>query len=145
MGDRRTFLKALTAAAAWSASGCGSTITEDGTARTIQGGPAKDVPIGSLSARPEAAVALGRDDSGLYALSTICTHQGCDIRSSGTVGATGLACGCHGSRFDANGAVENGPAATALEHYQVRIDDAGDWVIDMSTLVGASERTAVKG
>lgn len=141
MSDRRTFLKVLGGAAALGAGGCGSTITEDGAGGMIQGGPAKDVPEGSLTAQSQAAVALGRDASGLYAVTTICTHQGCDIRSSGTIDAAGLACGCHGSRFDSNGGVVNGPAARPLDHYGVLIDDAGNWVIDTGTVVSAEKRT----
>jgi len=143
MSDRRTFLKVLGGTMALGAVGCGSTISEDGTGSMIQGGAAKDVPIGSLSPRSEASVAIGRDAAGLYAVSTICTHQGCDIRSSGTVDATGLACGCHGSKFDANGAVLNGPAGKPLDHFEVVIDGNGNWAIDMSRVVAAEQRTPV--
>lgn len=143
MSDRRTFLKVIGGAAAIGAMGCGSTISEDGGGGLVQGGPAKDVPPGSLTAQAQAAVALGRDAAGLYAVTTICTHQGCDIRSSGTVDGNGFSCGCHGSRFDVNGAVINGPAASALEHYEVMIDDAGNWAIDLTKVVAADKRTAV--
>jgi thiosulfate dehydrogenase [quinone] large subunit len=54
-------------------------------------------------------------------VSAICTHQGCQVDSSGG----GLACPCHGSRFNAStGAVTGGPANRALLKY-VASEDAG--------------------
>jgi nitrite reductase/ring-hydroxylating ferredoxin subunit len=42
-----------------------------------------------------------------------CTHQGCVLREDRALGTWD--CPCHGSRFDAEGRVVQGPATTALE------------------------------
>lgn len=48
------------------------------------------------------------------ALSTRCTHQGCDVHTPANGSIT---CPCHGSRFSLNGAVVNGPATQPLKTY----------------------------
>jgi Rieske Fe-S protein len=50
-----------------------------------------------------------------FALSARCTHEGC------TVGATSptLNCPCHGSRYNLNGTVVNGPAPSPLQSFAI--------------------------
>ena len=67
-------------------------------------------PDGALVFR-EQRVALLRDTDGPYALSLVCTHLGCTL----TVSSGGMACPCHGSRFDRRGRVLNGPADRPLK------------------------------
>jgi len=55
------------------------------------------------------------------ALSANCTHQRCEI--TGYSGQT-FVCPCHGSRFDANGRVVQGPAIASLPLFQTQL--AGD-------------------
>ena len=86
---------------------------------------------------------LGRDATGVYAMSAVCTHMGCLLEpASGTVEG-GAACGCHGSRFDGNGAVTHGPAGRPLQHYQVDIAADGSITIQGGMLVDATARTPV--
>ncbi|MBI4907909.1 MAG: Rieske 2Fe-2S domain-containing protein [Acidobacteria bacterium] len=63
------------------------------------------------------AVAVYRDAEGIHAISTICTHLGCVVKSN----AEGFECPCHGSRFDATGGVVKGPAPRALAWLQVKV------------------------
>jgi len=66
-------------------------------------------------------VSVTRVKGDVVVVSAICTHQGCQVDSSGG----GLACPCHGSRFNAStGAVTGGPANSALRKY-VASEDAG--------------------
>lgn len=51
------------------------------------------------------------------ALSSVCTHQGCEISFNSSV--NNFPCPCHGSIFSTTGAVVNGPASTALKSYTV--------------------------
>ena len=147
MNQRRTFLQVLGGAAAGfglSAIGCGSTLSDSSAVvGDVKGGLARDVPLNSLNPAAAGSVAIGRDASGLYALTTICTHQGCDIGQSGTISASGLTCGCHGSRFDANGAVLSGPASQPLDHYAVAIEADGTYVIHVGSVVPSDQRTPV--
>lgn len=54
------------------------------------------------------------------ALSSICTHQGCQI-SSYDSGNSQFVCNCHGSRFDVNGNVVQGPAGSPLQKYATQV------------------------
>lgn len=58
-------------------------------------------------------VAVARDSGGkLHAVSAICTHMGCRVAFNDA--EQSWDCPCHGSRFDLDGAVLNGPATRAL-------------------------------
>ncbi len=59
-------------------------------------------------------LAMYRDEHGeLHALSAKCTHLGCVVHWNSA--ERSWDCPCHGSRFDTDGAVLHGPAASALE------------------------------
>jgi cytochrome b6-f complex iron-sulfur subunit len=139
---RRRFLQVLArggalAGAASLGIGCGG-----GLSGTYAGGNVKDLPVGTLTALSGEPLAVGRDAQGVYAMSLICTHAGCDMASPGSVSSE-VVCPCHGSRFDANGNVLQGPAQTALEHFEVTIDTAGAISIDADVPVDAGARAAV--
>ena len=51
------------------------------------------------------------------ALSAICTHQGCVITDFDSSNQQ-FVCPCHGSRFNTNGQVTQGPAGSPLTKYQ---------------------------
>jgi glycine/D-amino acid oxidase-like deaminating enzyme/nitrite reductase/ring-hydroxylating ferredoxin subunit len=68
-------------------------------------------------------LAVYRDPAGtLCALSPICTHMKCDVTWNGA--ETSWDCPCHGSRFDIEGNVLNGPARKPLERVSIEADDA---------------------
>jgi glycine/D-amino acid oxidase-like deaminating enzyme/nitrite reductase/ring-hydroxylating ferredoxin subunit len=59
-------------------------------------------------------LAVYRDDSGaLHARSAVCTHLGCHVQWNKA--EKSWDCPCHGSRFDVDGMVLNGPATRSLE------------------------------
>jgi Rieske Fe-S protein len=88
-------------------------------------------------------VCIGRDAQGVYAMTLTCTHEGCDMGTEGSVSASGVVCDCHGSRFDVDGAVTQGPATSALQHFAVTVDAAGALTIDGATTVASSVRLTV--
>jgi Rieske Fe-S protein len=55
-------------------------------------------------------------------LSRVCTHASCGV---GYVPSSmDLRCPCHGSRFDLNGSVTNGPALRSLTKFGNQFDEA---------------------
>ncbi len=117
----------------------------NGPSGTYAAGNVSQLQVGGLTAIAGGPVAVGRDASGVYAMTLICTHAGCDMSSEGSVSAQGVDCFCHGSRFDVNGNVVQGPAQSALEHFQVAIDATGAISIDADVSVAETVRTAVAG
>ena len=111
--------------------------------------PVGKIAAGSLSALAAGALrvvqpwslALGRDSAGVWAMSLVCTHAGCDM--SDGVGASSIFCNCHGSEFNLTGNVLAGPARYPLQHYAVLIDTGGAITVDADQPVAASVRTAV--
>lgn len=62
---------------------------------------------------PSQHIAIYRDGDGqLHALSSVCTHRGCDVKWNDRDRVWD--CPCHGSRFAPTGAVLKGPAMRPL-------------------------------
>jgi thiosulfate dehydrogenase [quinone] large subunit len=83
---------------------------------------ASDVPVGGGA--PVRDPNTGHTDwvlqlsAGKFtAFDATCPHQGCEVSFESA--ATGFTCPCHGSRFDANGKLLNGPATTGLTQVPV--------------------------
>lgn len=92
---------------------------------------AADVPAsGAMVQRPdmERPVYLRPDgDGGYTALLARCTHRGCQPDAV----ADRLVCPCHGSEFDLQGRVLEGPADQPLTRYAVRLEGT-DLVVSMT-------------
>lgn len=86
--------------------------------------PRQEVPPHGALVYRQARVALVREEEDFYALDLTCTHLGCTV----TVTPTELVCPCHGSRFDRQGAVLQGPAERPLRRLEVRIEGER-WVV----------------
>jgi Rieske Fe-S protein len=141
--NRRVFLKVVSSSVvAAPLLSCSSAVPAPDAVGQVDAGLASSYPVGSLEAVGTLAVALGHDKGGFYALTLTCTHQGCNIAMQGAVSGAGIACGCHGASFDANGHVRGGPARGDLTHFAVKIDTAtGAVTIDGNTPVAADVRT----
>ncbi len=101
----------------------------------VVGRPA-DYPIGSITPVPEAKAVLYHETRGFFALSMVCTHLGCTIKKT----ESGYDCPCHGSRFDLQGSVVNGPAASPLAAVAVTQDSQGRLLLDMGQGVNRDRR-----
>jgi Rieske Fe-S protein len=109
----------------------------------VPGGNVSATSVGSLELLAGEVVILGRDAGGLYAMSASCTHQGCLVSVVSATTPQSVSCPCHGSRFDVNGAVTQGPAGRPLPHYQVDVATDGTITIHGDIPVSADVRTAV--
>jgi Rieske Fe-S protein len=120
--------------------------TGDGTdtevdPRAVDGGTVDLYQVGDLVPVGGGA-AVGRDVGGLYAISTVCTHRGCDMAARGVVSGDGLECDCHGSEFEVDGTVRRGPAVRRLPFYALAIDDGGRITVDTEQEVDSDTRVA---
>lgn len=79
---------------------------------------------------PGRNVAVFRDGEGVYAISTVCTHLGCIVKTS----ANGFDCPCHGSGFTSDGTVRKGPAPKALPWLKVT-NSGGKITVDENSVV----------
>jgi Rieske Fe-S protein len=87
---------------------------------------------------PGRSVAIFRDAEGVHAVSTVCTHLGCIVKST----SAGFECPCHGSRFGPDGVVTKGPAPQPLPWLEVSAN--GDSVyIDEGKTVPTGTKAAV--
>lgn len=103
-------------------------------------GPPDRYPLGSAVKLAERNVLVLRDARGFRALSLVCTHLGC----ISTREASGeFVCPCHGSRFDAEGLVTQGPAPSRLRYLEVSRAPSGDLLVDRDRPVDPEQRLAV--
>jgi cytochrome b6-f complex iron-sulfur subunit len=100
---------------------------------TFKAGTPLDFPEGTVRFDKEHKAYVIGAPGGVYALSAVCTHLGCITRYRSDEGA--IACPCHGSRFDLEGNVTNGPAPRPLPWLGVETDTAGNLVVDTSVVV----------
>ena len=138
---RNVFRTAIVAALAAAASIAGRTLSSSNAA-TSSGSAAKSSgkKIVKLAALPVGATfnfihssqgvpsLLFRTKTGVFAYSSICTHQGCTVAYKSATKK--LVCPCHGAEFDPlnSGKVSQGPAETALTKVAVKVK--GAWVVE---------------
>jgi Rieske Fe-S protein len=144
--SRRDVLRA----AAWGAMAAGGVFAARLVAAAIGRRPRprrRLLAVGPLAALAEGGrlsapgVILLRDERGVAAISSRCTHLGCTV----TANARGFECNCHGSAFARDGRVVRGPATTPLAWYLVVLGDDGELRVDLDRTVSPSTRLAVPG
>ncbi|MCZ6690160.1 MAG: ubiquinol-cytochrome c reductase iron-sulfur subunit [Planctomycetota bacterium] len=69
-----------------------------------------------------------RNEEGLYALSTVCTHLGCT--PNWLAAERKFKCPCHGSGFRKSGVNFEGPAPRPLERWGISLGDDGLILVD---------------
>ncbi|HEX6164244.1 MAG TPA: Rieske (2Fe-2S) protein [Vicinamibacterales bacterium] len=89
--------------------------TNAGVEVTIAGSPLADAG-GAVLVESTAGVFLvsRNSDSSFSAIDAVCSHQSCTVTS---FEGSAYVCPCHGSRYDRNGRVLNGPAVAALRRF----------------------------
>ncbi len=99
--------------------------------------PSSRIRLGKPDQFPEGATFLEelrvfilRKGNSYRALSAICTHLGCTVNR--VASGEGYFCPCHGSRFDANGAVTSGPAPRPLYWRVLALTKDGRLLVDLN-------------
>ena len=100
---------------------------------TFKAGDPGDYSEGTIRFNKEKKAYVCGGPGGVYALSAVCTHLGCITRFLSDQNV--IACPCHGSRFDLEGNVVEGPAPRPLPWLQVGTDPNGLLVVDTSIVV----------
>lgn len=103
-------------------------------------GQPEDFPAGEPSFLADRRLFVFNSAEGFYAISSVCTHLGCNVRF---VPGEGFACPCHGSRFDLNGQVVEGPAPRPLAWFGLSLSPRGELVVDERRTVDPDYRFRV--
>lgn len=85
------------------------------------------------------SVAIYKEESGVYAISTICTHLGCIVKATDN----GFDCPCHGSKFRKDGSVLRGPAPKGLPWLEVKPLGGDNLLVDEGKMVAAGTTVIV--
>ena len=98
--------------------------------QTFRAGYPDDYTVGEVDLRwkEKYGVWMVRNDDGIYALSTTCTHLGCTPNWQPT--AKKFKCPCHGSGFRMTGIHFEGPAPRPLERFKIGIANDGQVLVD---------------
>jgi Rieske Fe-S protein len=105
-------------------------VTAD-TRASLKAGTVKDY-------RKAGGFYLVADGAGIYALTAICTHNGCKVVAEA---GQGFGCPCHDSEYDLQGNVLQGPAKLPLKHFEVTEQGpGGPLVVDLGKPVDAHVR-----
>ncbi len=98
-------------------------------------GRPEDYLDGTSSFIDEVRLFVQRRGDGFRAMSGVCTHLGCTVNADSR--AAGFRCPCHGSVFDDDGRVVEGPASADLPCYAVSMARDGRLVVDRDRSVTA--------
>jgi cytochrome b6-f complex iron-sulfur subunit len=99
-------------------------------------GPPAEFPSGSVTFLPDRRLYVFNSADGFFAISSVCTHLGCNVKHVGQ----GFECPCHGSRFDENGRVVQGPAPQPLAWYALSLSPRQQLIVDQDQTVGPEFR-----
>ena len=117
------------------AAGCaapgGANFSSGKPERVVNAGPAAQYLADGVYARyRDLGFFIVRRGANLFALSAICTHRHCklDAETDKT-----FYCPCHGSTFDADGKVTEGPARRDLPVFEISTNEKGELLVKIST------------
>jgi Rieske Fe-S protein len=90
-------------------------------------------------------IAINRaDDGSLFVVDTRCTHANCVVEAY-SPSFQGMYCFCHGSRYNYDGSVINGPATQSLDTHAFEFDGEDTLTIDMVNLTFSVTATVLSG
>ncbi len=100
----------------------------------FKAGFASDFLVGTVDQRFKESYGtfIVRNEEGIYALRTVCTHLGCT--PNWLEAENKFKCPCHGSGFYRSGINYEGPAPRPLERYRIAVADDGQLLIDKTKI-----------
>ncbi|MFQ5608228.1 MAG: ubiquinol-cytochrome c reductase iron-sulfur subunit [Candidatus Zixiibacteriota bacterium] len=104
-------------------------------------GPVDDFPSDSVTFLEERRLFVFRRPRGLYSISSICTHLGCNVKWNSD--RNGFDCPCHGSKFDGAGKNISGPAPKPLKWFKLSISSDNNLVVNTRKEVDKNFRLQV--
>jgi Rieske Fe-S protein len=107
----------------------------------IGAGPSTALAVGQQMFFNCAKMFVLRDVLGIYAMTAVCTHEGCTVNFAPAT--HDFECPCHQSTFDFNGKVTNLPATMPLVHYACSLDSHGNIIVDLGNIVAATVRLTI--
>ena len=132
--NRRQFLilAATAVIAARQAVGASRSLTHTSRERLVNAGPVTNYAVdGQYTAFLDQGFFIIRKGPELFAISSECTHRQCKLK----VGAHhSFYCPCHGSTFDSNGKVIEGPAKLDLPILPSFTNEIGQLVVTVPAL-----------
>lgn len=103
----------------------------------VNAGKPESYPPDSVTLDPATGIFVVREAQGFFALSAVCTHLGCLTAWKPELGI--IACPCHGSKFNRDGAKIAGPAPRPLPSLRMWLSDEGDLMVDRSSPIAARQ------
>lgn len=103
----------------------------------FRAGAPDDYPVNSVTYLRDQQVYIVRMPEGFYAVSAECPHLGCITAWKPEEDL--IACPCHGSKFQKDGAKVAGPAPRPLPHFAIRLMPDGELMVDKLENLQATE------
>jgi cytochrome b6-f complex iron-sulfur subunit len=99
---------------------------------------AADLADGKFAPVDGQKIVLSRSGKTVVALSTVCTHKGCEVLPQKTRDGV-LKCKCHNAEYDSSGNVTKRPANQPLPRYAVRLKE-GMLEVNTATKLAAGDK-----
>lgn len=110
-------------------------------------GKPEEYPSDSATFIPERKIFISHEPEGFRVISAVCTHLRCTINPFSEPDekypVRHTLCPCHGSVFDINGNVLDGPAPRPLEFYRVHLAPDGRLQVDAGLRVPPTQHLKV--
>jgi cytochrome b6-f complex iron-sulfur subunit len=104
----------------------------------FRAGHPDDYPVNSVTYFQDQKVYIVRTrEGGFFAETAVCTHLGCITKWNPE--ADQIQCPCHGSKFQRDGKVVQGPAPKPLPHFALRLMPDGTLLVDTQEIVEESQ------
>jgi cytochrome b6-f complex iron-sulfur subunit len=104
----------------------------------FRAGHPEDYAVDSVTYFQDQKVYIVRTkEGGFFAVTAVCTHLGCITKWNPE--ADQIQCPCHGSKFQRDGTVVQGPAPKPLPHYSIRLMPDGTLLVDTQEIVEESQ------